>query len=78
MRNQGQLTPAKSSKSLDDGSMDTGSEMVNIASPSTTNAKITFSTFDKSKEEYMRQFSEKVNILPQYLVFSKLISFFPY
>ena len=64
MRNQGQMTQAaKSSKSLDDGSHG-GSEMVNIASPSTptANAKITFSTFDKSKEEYMRQFSEKVNI----------------
>ena len=36
--------------------------MVNVESTnSASNAKITFSSFDKSKEDYMRQFSEKVN-----------------
>ena len=38
--------------------------MVNVKSTnSASNAKITFSSFDKSKEDYMRQFSEKVNSL---------------
>ena len=59
MRNQGQKT-----KYLKDGSdlkEVSDSAMVDITSnKAATNAKITFSSFDKSKEDYMKQFSEKV------------------
>jgi len=58
MRNQGQKT-----KYLKDGSdlkEVSDSAMVDITSnKAATNAKITFSSFDKSKEDYMKQFSEK-------------------
>lgn len=37
------------------------STMVNVTTPnSSPNTKIVFQSFDKSKEDYLRQFSEKV------------------
>jgi len=58
MRNLGQKT-----KSLKDGSdfkEVSDSAMVDITSnKATSNAKITFSSFDKSKEDYLKQFAEK-------------------
>ena len=63
MNNQGQAST--STPNRNDWRENTGvtSSMVNInVTNNTPNAKITFSSFDKSKEDYMRQFSEKVNI----------------
>ena len=65
MRNsQGGGPSARSSNNQDDLSEPqalNNSMMVEVkSSNSTPNAKITFSSFDKSKEDYIRQFSEKV------------------
>lgn len=64
MRNQGTGPTSRSSVDPDDLTQPqdfNNSMMVNVkSSNSTSNAKITFSSFDKSKEDYMRQFSEKV------------------
>ena len=72
MRNQGQnaARSPQGSNDLRDGNISiSGDEeavsggMINVTSPtSTPNAKITFGNFDKSKEDYLRQFSEKVKI----------------
>lgn len=63
MRNQGTGPTSRSSVDPDDLTQPqdfNNSMMVNVkSSNSTSNAKITFSSFDKSKEDYMRQFSEK-------------------
>ena len=62
MRNQGQAsTPVAPNNNDWRESTEVTSSMVNITAANTSpNAKITFSSFDKSKEDYMRQFSEKV------------------
>ena len=64
MKNQGTGPTSRSSGVPDDLTQPqdfNNSMMVNVkSSNSTSNAKITFSSFDKSKEDYMRQFSEKV------------------
>ena len=71
MRNQGQnttRTPQGANDSRNGNISLTEDEeampgMVNVTSPnSAPNAKITFGSFDKSKEDYLRQFSEKVKI----------------
>ena len=71
MRNQGHnaTRSPQGANDLKDGNISfTGDEealsgMVNVTSPnSAPNAKITFGAFDKSKEDYLRQFSEKVKI----------------
>ena len=66
MKNQGQAaTPTARNNDWRESNGVTSS-MVNITAANTTpNTKITFSSFDKSKEDYMRQFSEKVNILQE-------------
>ena len=67
MKNQGQAsTPVAPNNNDWRESNGVTSNMVNITTTNTSpNAKITFSSFDKSKEDYMRQFSEKVNILQE-------------
>jgi len=60
MNNQGQASTSTPNRNDWRENNGVTSSMVNInVTNSTPNAKITFSSFDKSKEDYMRQFSEK-------------------
>ena len=68
MRNQGHNATRSEAAQVDDSSEPGGaaeaeaSTMVNVTTTtnSTPNTKIVFQSFDKSKEDYLRQFSEKV------------------
>ena len=67
MKNQGHNATRSEAAQVDDSSETGGaaeaeaSTMVNVATTnSASNTKIVFQSFDKSKEDYLRQFSEKV------------------